>query len=54
MQKTCPRCLGEKSIPCQRCNGHGKIVGLISNVDCSECGGTGVVRCPRCWGKGYV
>ena len=54
MVRTCPQCLGEKSVTCQRCHGQGKVVDLLSNRDCPDCKGVGVIRCPRCWGSGKI
>jgi hypothetical protein len=53
----CPACLeGKVWRPCDRCGGHGVIVGAAEKF-CSECGGAGEVEgptCSLCCGTGVV
>jgi hypothetical protein len=48
----CPDCLGEiGKIPCDNCNGTGKMFGSFC---CSECNGSGKKTCRYCRGKGTI
>jgi len=51
---TCPTCYGKGIIKCERCHGHGQLVGVLNNVKCGVCGGLGQIRCPNCSGKGQI
>jgi len=50
MSKRCPYCGGTGK--CRRCQGFGKIVGVLGDVECGPCHGTG--KCPACDGTGEM
>ena len=54
-KKMCPRCHGQRTIPCLPCHGTGKIfIGDNPIRDCEKCGGTGRRLCEVCSGTGEV
>lgn len=49
-EHTCTTCHGNKTVPCIRCGGDGKLQGET----CYYCNGTGETSCPACEGTGKV
>lgn len=52
----CMECLGETTKTCIECNGIGSLRGETEeelSVECSVCGGNGLVDCPECGGEGH-
>ena len=43
---SCPICKGKKVVECPKCDGKGgSVKGLGTYYKCSNCGGTGKVKC---------
>jgi DnaJ-class molecular chaperone len=56
--QTCPKCGGDETIECPKCEGTGKTfpetLSGITEQDCIKCSGSGEVNCPKCKGRGEI
>jgi DnaJ-class molecular chaperone len=56
--ETCPKCNGDETIECPRCEGTGQMspgpFAGVADIDCARCNGSGEVNCPKCKGKGEL
>jgi len=55
---TCPKCSGEETIECPKCEGSGisfpEQLASIVESDCPKCNGSGEINCPKCKGSGEI
>jgi DnaJ-class molecular chaperone len=56
--ETCPKCNGDETIECPKCEGTGLMSpgpsADVADTDCVRCNGSGEVNCPKCKGKGEL